>query len=201
MRHASGPLSTEEGFHWVAAMHRLLGISGSLRRDATNRKLVREAARLYGEAEYAEADIRLPLYDGDIEEGLGIPEEVRGLAERIAASDAILIAAPEYNKSISGSLKNALDWVSRVDGNPWKDRPVAVMSAAAGRGGGEVAQYAVRQALQAFRPRIVNGAPVMVAAAHSEFDGDGHLTSKSYIEALTQLMAALRAEVELLGRR
>jgi len=182
-------------------MHRLLGISGSLRRSATNRKLVREAARLYGDAEYSEADLRLPLYDGDIEEESGIPDEVRWLAEQIAASDAILIAAPEYNKSISGALKNALDWISRVQGNPWKDRPVAVMSAAAGRGGGEVAQYAVRQALQAFRPRIVNGAPVMVATAHSEFDAGGRLTSKSYIEALTQLMAALRTEVELLGRR
>jgi len=65
-------------------MHRLLGIAGSLRRDATNRKLVREAARLYGEADYTEADLRLPLYDGDVEEGSGIPEEVRSLADRIA---------------------------------------------------------------------------------------------------------------------
>ncbi len=182
-------------------MHRLLGISGSLRRNATNRKLVREAARLYGDAEYAEADLSLPLYDGDIEEEQGIPEEVQRLADRIAASDAVLISAPEYNKSISGALKNALDWVSRVEGNPWRDKPVAVMSAAAGRGGGEVAQYAVRQALQAFRPRIVNGAPVMVAAAHSEFDANGRLTSQNYIEPLIQLMEALRAEVDLLGRR
>jgi len=182
-------------------MHRLLGIAGSLRRDATNRKLVREAARLYGEADYTEADLRLPLYDGDVEEGSGIPEEVRSLADRIAGADAVIISGPEYNKSISGVLKNALDWVSRVEGDPWRDKPVAVMSAAAGRGGGEVVQYAMRQALQAFRPRLVNGPPVMVAAAHGEFDGNGRLTSKNYIDPLVRLMEALRAEVEFVRRR
>ena len=182
-------------------MHRLLGISGSLRRDATNRKLVREAARLYGQAAFTEASLHLPLYDGDLEKEQGIPEEVQLLADQIAASDAVLIAGPEYNKSISGVLKNALDWVSRVKGNPWRDKPVAVMSAASGRGGGEVAQYAMRQTLQAFRPRIVSGASVMVAAAHDEFDADGRLTSKNYVESLTDLMEALYAEVELLGRR
>ncbi len=113
----------------------------------------------------------------------------------------MLISGPEYNKSISGVLKNALDWVSRVEGNPWRDRPVAVMSAAAGRGGGEVAQYAMRQALQVFRPRLVNGPSVMVAAAYDEFDGSGRLTSKNYIESLAQLMDALRAEVELISGR
>ena len=182
-------------------MHRLLGISGSLRRDATNRKLVREAARLYGQSEFTEADLRLPLYDGDIEKERGVPEDVQLLADQIAASDAVLISGPEYNKSISGVLKNALDWVSRVKGNPWNDKPVAVMSAAAGRGGGEVGQYAMRQALQAFRPRIVTGASVMVAAAHSEFDERDRLTTKSYIESLTNLMKALYTEVELLRRR
>lgn len=182
-------------------MHRLLGIAGSLRRDATNRKLVREAARLYGVADYTEADLRLPLYDGDTEKGQGIPAEVQRLASQIAEADAVLVSGPEYNKSISGVLKNALDWVSRVDGNPWRDKPVAVMSAAAGRGGGEVAQYVVRQALQAFRPRLVNGSPVMIAAAQSEFDGSGHLISENYIKPLTQLMETLRAEVELVSRR
>lgn len=182
-------------------MHRLLGISGSLRREATNRKLVREAARLFGTSEYTEADLHLPLYDGDIESNQGIPEKVQHLADQIAAADAVLISGPEYNKSISGVLKNALDWVSRVEGNPWQNKPVAVISAAAGRGGGEVAQYAMRQALQSFRPRVVSGSPVMVAASQSEFDDSGHLTSKSYIDALTQLMEALRNEIELVSRR
>ncbi len=182
-------------------MHRLLGISGSLRRDATNRKLMREAARLYGQAEYVEADLRLPLYDGDLEKEQGIPDGVQLLADQITASDAVLISGPEYNKSISGVLKNALDWVSRVKGNPWQDKPVAVMSAAAGRGGGEVGQYALRQALQAFHPRLISGTSVMVAAAHSEFDASGRLMSENYIEALTGLTRALYTEVELLRRR
>ncbi len=182
-------------------MHRLLGISGSLRRDSTNRRLLREAARLYGQAKYIEADLHLPLYDGDLEKEQGIPEGVQLLAEQIAASDAVLVSGPEYNKSISGVLKNALDWVSRVKDNPWQDKPVAVMSAAAGRGGGEVGQYALRQALQAFRPRLISGGSVMVAAAHSEFDAGGRLISKDYIESLKGLTGALHAEVELLRRR
>jgi len=178
--------------------HRLLGISGSLRRAATNRKLVREAARLYGDANYSEADLRLPLYDGDLEDAQGIPAEVQTLTDLIAAADAVLISGPEYNKSISGVLKNALDWVSRTDGNPWKAKPVAIMSAAAGRAGGEVAQFALRQALVPFRPRLLMGPAVMVAASKSQFDENDRLTSEQYVKTLTLLMKALRAEVELI---
>lgn len=180
--------------------HRLLGIPGSLRREATNRKLVREAARLYGPAHYTEADLRLPLYDGDVEDGDGIPVAVQTLADQIAGADAVLISGPEYNKSISGVLKNALDWVSRVEGNPWLGKPVAIMSAAAGRTGGEATQFALRLAMVAFRPRLLLGPQVMIAGARSEFDDSGRLKNDRYIATLKQLMAALRAEVELIGQ-
>ena len=177
--------------------HRIFGISGSLRRDATNRKLIREAARLYGVSDFTEAALRLPLYDGDLEDEHGIPPDVQTLADQIAAADAVVISGPEYNKSISGVLKNALDWVSRVDGNPWADKPVAIMSAAAGRTGGEATQYVLRQAMLAFRPRLISGPAVMLAGAGKEFGEDGRLTSEVYTKTLTRLMEALRAEVEL----
>ena len=99
----------------------LLIISGSLRKEATNRKLAREAARLFGPAEVIEGELNLPLYDGDAEEADGIPTAVQALADQIARADAVVISTPEYNKGPSGVLKNALDWVSRTEGNPWAD--------------------------------------------------------------------------------
>ena len=117
---------------------KLLGISGSLRKDATNTMLLREASRLFGDCDYSEANIRFPLYDGDDEASNGVPKAVKVLADQIANADAVIISTPEYNKGPSGVLKNALDWISRADHQPWADKPVAVMSAAAGRAGGAV---------------------------------------------------------------
>ncbi len=171
----------------------LLGISGSLRKDATNRKLIREAARLYGGA-YVEADVRLPLYDGDSEDKHGIPTEVQTLADQIVAAEAVVISTPEYNQSFSGVLKNALDWVSRVKGNPWRHKPVAVMASAAGRSGGARATYALRLALTPFRPRLVTGPDVQIADGRHQFDENGHLVSERYLKTLQELMEVLRDE-------
>jgi len=135
----------------------LLGISGSLRKDSFNRMLLREAARLGSAASFTEADLRLPLYDGDLEEAEGIPAPVQALADQIKAADAVVISSPEYNKGISGVLKNALDWVSRTEGAPWAGKPVAILSATAGRAGGERAQFNLRHAMMPFRPRILQG--------------------------------------------
>ena len=180
--------------------HRLLGISGALRHGSTNSMLIREAARAFGTADFTEADLHLPLYDGDLEQAEGIPPSVQQLADQIAAADAVVISGPEYNKALSGVLKNALDWVSRVAGNPWAGKPVAVMSAAAGRTGGEQSQATMRHALAAFRPRLILGPLVAVAGAAKEFGTDGRLLSERYQATLSDLMQALRAEVELLRR-
>lgn len=96
-----------------------------------------EAKAAFDPATFVEADLRFPLYDGDLEARDGIPTAVQTLSDQIAQADAVVIASPEYNKSISGVLKNALDWVSRTDGNPWRDKPLAIVSATAGRAGGE----------------------------------------------------------------
>ncbi len=176
------------------AGHTFLGISGSLRRDSFNRKLIREAARLYGADRYIEADLDLPLFNEDIEDSTGIPASVQTLADQIAGADSVVISACEYNKSISGVLKNALDWVSRTKGSPWRDKPLAIMSAAGGRAGGERAQFALRLCLVSFRPRLVPGPELMVARAEHEFDADGRLTNERYLKVLTEQMEQLRAE-------
>lgn len=174
-------------------MPTLLLISGSLRKGSYNTKLAREAERLWsGPTEWAE--IRFPLFDEDIETGEGIPEAVQHLADRIAAADAVAISTPEYNKSIPGGLKNALDWVSRTKGNPWNDKPVAIMSAAGGRGGGDRSQFALRLAMTPFQPRLLTGPEVMVAGASKEFDEEGRLISEQYRKTLTTLMEKLARE-------
>ena len=178
------------------AQLKLLGLSGALRTNSTNTKLLREAARLFGECSYEAADLRLPLYDGDAEEAEGVPPAVMRLAEQIAAADAVMISSPEYNKGPSGVLKNALDWVSRTKLAPWKGKPVAVMTAAAGRAGGERAQMVLRGFMVPFQPCILQGPEVHLADSGNQFDENGRLTSEMYSKTLTALMENLRAEIE-----
>ncbi|WP_299046864.1 NADPH-dependent FMN reductase [uncultured Tateyamaria sp.] len=173
----------------------LLGISGSLRTASTNTRLLREAARLFGDCTYVQGDLRMPLYDGDLEAEEGVPAAARTLGAQIAEADAVIIATPEYNKAPPGVLKNALDWVSRVKGTPWAGKPVAVMSAASGRAGGERAQMILRACMVPFRPRILQGPEIHLAAAADQFDPEGRLTGALYVRELTTLMEALRAEI------
>ena len=175
---------------------KLLTISGALRKGSYNRMLLREAAQAFGPAQVTEANLHLPLYDGDLEEAEGIPEAVQTLADQIAATDAIVIASPEYNKGIPGVLKNALDWVSRVPGGVLKGKPTLVISAAAGRTGGETAQFMVLSCLAQLQVRLLLGPAVLVAGAGNEFDADGALTNERYKATLATRMQALRAEVE-----
>ncbi len=176
-------------------MTKIVGLSGALRKSSTNRKLLREAVRIYGDAEYVEADLALPLYDGDLEDAEGLPESVKTLVDEIASADAVLISTPEYNSGIPGVLKNALDWISRSDVKPWTGKPVAIMSAAAGRAGGARAQHNLRLAMAPFPARIVQGPEVMVAGAANEFDAEGRV-SESYEAFLKTLMQNLRDEVQ-----
>ncbi|WP_424944501.1 NADPH-dependent FMN reductase [Aliiroseovarius crassostreae] len=173
-------------------MVHLLGLSGALRKGSTNRMLLRNAARVFGECEFIEADLNLPLYDGDLEEAEGIPAPVMTLVNQIKAADAVIISTPEYNKMLTGVLKNALDWVSRVRPQPWEGKPVALMSAAAGRAGGERAQASLVAAMTPFQPRLVIGPEIAVAGSGKEFDEEGQLISERYEANLTSLMTKLR---------
>lgn len=172
----------------------LLGISGSLRSKSTNTLLMHEAARRFDPAQFIEGDIRFPLFDEDLQNDHGIPAAVQTLSDQIAAADAVIVVTPEYNKGISGALKNALDWISRTEGNPWMDKPVAVLSAAAGRAGGERAQNMARLCLTPFQPHLITGPEVMIAQTAQQWDEDGHLTNEFGIKLLDTLMAKLRRE-------
>lgn len=176
---------------------RLVGISGALRRGSRNTALVREAARLFGPCDFALGSLRLPLYDGDLEAEEGIPRQVTDLGELLAGADGIVISTPEYNKNLPGVLKNALDWLSRTKLAPLSGKPLAIVSAAAGRAGGERSQYSLRHCLTPFRPRILQGPEVMIAGANGAFDDEGRLKDARSIETLTTLMSALRAEIAL----
>ena len=173
---------------------KLFGISGSLRADSCNSKLIREAARLFGDCHFAEADVRFSLYDSDEEAASGVPENVKAVERQIAEADAVVISTTEYNKGPSGVLKNALDWISRCEGNCWAGKPVAVMSAATGRAGGERAQLILRSFMVPFRPRILQGPEIHVANCTNEFDEQGQLKGEMYVKELGQLMQQLRAE-------
>ena len=175
-------------------MPSLLMISGSLRQGSLNTKLITDAGRVWV-GPTTMADIRMPLYDGDVEDAEGMPGAATRLFNQIASADAVAIASPEYNQSIPGGLKNALDWVSRGDGKPWMDKPVAIMSAAAGRTGGARAQYALRLALTPFQPRLITGPEVMVAGAAREFDADDRLTNERYRASLEALIEKLAKAV------
>lgn len=173
---------------------KILTICGSLRAGSYNRKLLSEAVSLFGPAEVTEANLRLPLFDGDLQDSQGIPTDVQTLADQIVCADGIILSSPEYNKGITGVLKNALDWISRVEGSVLMDKPIAVMSAAAGRSGGETGQFMTRACLIPLQPRLVNSSFVMIAGAGREFE-DVHLKNERYLANVKSLMHALRVEI------
>ncbi len=171
---------------------KLLGISGSLRAGSYNTMLLAEAARVFAPREYRLANLDLPLFNEDIADK---PASVLKLHADILAADAVIIATPEYNKNLSGVLKNALDWVSMVRPNAWEGKPVAIMSAAAGVTGGVRAQYSLRHCMTPFNPRILQAPEVMVGNAAEAFDDHGKLTDTRTLGLLGEQMDALKNEV------
>jgi chromate reductase len=174
---------------------RVLGISGSLRRDSYNRALLRAAAAaLPPGAELVLWDrvAELPAYDEDLDVAPG-PEPVRALREAIAAADAVLIATPEYNASLPGALKNALDWASRPHAtNPLRGKPVAVIGATTGLFGAVWAQAEARKVLSTIGARVVER-ELPVGQAHEAFDAAGGLRDAELRDALAELVGELVA--------
>jgi chromate reductase len=139
----------------------------------------------------------IPLYNADVE-AAGPPESVARLKERVAAADALLFATPEYNYSIPGVLKNAIDWVSRpVATSPLAGKPIAMMGAGGGLGTGR-SQYHLRQVAVFTNMLPINKPEVMVANAAQRFDQNGNLTDDSVKEQIRALLDALAAWVRRL---
>ena len=174
---------------------KLLTLSGSLRKGSYNRMLLALAAEAFGEAEVIEGNLDLPLYNGDLEEAGGVPEAVKTLVAQIKEADAVVIGAPEYNKGITGVLKNALDWISRVPGGAFKDKPTVVISASAGRTGGETAQFMTLSCLTQHQARLIPGTAVLIAGAMTAFDEEGRLKDETSQKLLAARMEKLRAEI------
>jgi chromate reductase len=180
---------------------RFLGIAGSLRRASFNRAALRAAQGLAPEGVTLEAvEIGdLPLFSQDIE--IPVPPPVTAFKEAIRAADAVLICTPEYNYSIPGVLKNAIDWGSRPHGqSAWTKKPVAVMSASPGLLGGARAQYHLRQCFVFLDMYPVNQPEVMITRAHEKFDEQGNLKDETARKLIRQLLQNLADWTRLLAR-
>jgi len=171
---------------------RILGISGSLRRDSHNTSLLRAAAEAAG------PDIEFVLYDGlkqippydEDDDVHPRPESVARLNEAIGAADAVFFSTPEYNSSIPGQLKNAIDWVSRpVATNALRNKPVAVVGASTGGFGAVWAQAELRKVLAAVGARVLD-LELPVPHAHTRFE-DGGLTDDEIRTRLEEAIEAL----------
>jgi chromate reductase len=170
---------------------RIAGIAGSLRRGSFNRGLLRAAVESAPAGMTIEPlEIRdLPLYDGDLDVDGG-PEPVRAFKAGILAADGLLIATPEYNYSMPGVLKNALDWASRAPERALQDKAVAIVGATPGRWGTVRSQLALRQMLMFPACRVMPAPLMTIAGAREHFDGDGNLTDDAMREQLVGVLDA-----------
>jgi chromate reductase len=178
---------------------RVLGISGSLRRDSYNTALLRHAGTLF-EAAGAELEIYhglrdIPAYDAD-HDTQEAPEAVSRIREAVRDADAVFFVTPEYNSSIPGALKNALDWVSRpIAANALRYKPVAVIGASSGMFGAVWAQAELRKVLGAIGARVSEG-EVAVGNAGERFDGNGRLTEPNLEQEVQEVITTLLADVQ-----
>ncbi len=176
---------------------RILAVSGSLRAESYNTALARaavELAPLGVDVELYDGLVEIPLYDAD-RDGENAPEAVRDFRDRIASADALLVVTPEYNGSVSGVLKNAIDWASRPPGGDaaiW-GKTVAVAGATTGQYGAIWAQQDLRRVLGIAGARVVAG-ELPVARAQNVFDESGRLRDQVVAERLRAHLAALVAE-------
>ena len=179
-------------------MH-VLGISGSLRRDSHNTKLLRAAGEIVeqhgGEFEVFDGLKAIPPYDEDDDVGGG-PAAAADLKRAIANADAVLFATPEYNSSIPGVLKNAIDWASRpLAQTPLRNKPVAVIGASIGMFGAVWAQAELRKVLAATGARVTE-VELAIGHAHEHLDHAGHPIDAAQAEALHDSVLILLGELE-----
>ncbi|MGI8526265.1 MAG: NADPH-dependent FMN reductase [Pseudolabrys sp.] len=179
---------------------KVLTICGSLRKKSYNAALARALPGL-APANMMLSDAppweTLPLYNADIQESSGFPGPANDLAEAVRAADGVLIVTPEYNWSIPGGLKNALDWLSRMKEQPFKEKPVAIQSASQGPLGGGRMQYHLRMSLT-FLNAFVFGTPeIFVAMAQNKFDKDTlKLTDEPTRKIISQQLEAFGKFIE-----
>lgn len=182
-------------------MTRILGISGSLRAASFNTALLRAARRAAPEG--VEIEIAtlhgIPLYDGDLEAATGIPEAVDALKARIRASDALLLATPEYNNGMPGVLKNAIDWLSRPAGELrqlFGGRPLALMGASPSGFGTLLAQAAWLPVLKSLGVQVWTGKSLMLSRAHQSIGADGEIVDEAALKNIADFVAGYAASLD-----
>jgi NAD(P)H-dependent FMN reductase len=181
---------------------KILGISGSLRRQSFNTALLKAMQSVTGlDIELEVASLHgIPLYDGDLEQQEGIPQAVQDLKARILANDGLLLATPEYNNSMPGVFKNAIDWLSRPPADipaVFGNRPVAVIGASPGGFGTILSQNAWLPVLKTLGTRQWAGGRLMVSRAHQLVDANGDMTDEAthkllrdFIQGFAQFVSA-----------
>lgn len=171
---------------------KIAGISGSLRKQSTHRGILRAVAghlKTKG-VEFVEVEIGdFPLYDQDLNTK-GIPSVVQSASDQLASADAIVLASPEYNYSVSGVLKNAIDWFSRVENQAFNGKAVSIMGASPGMGTAR-SQYHLRQILVFMNAYVVNKPEVMIAQSTGKFNELGDLTDQNTIDFLDNALISL----------
>jgi chromate reductase len=178
----------------------IFGLAGSLRRESYNRAALRAATALVPDGatlEPFELD-GIPGFNQDEERTP--PPKVVELKKRIREADAVLFVTPEYNYSVPGVLKNAIDWASRPYGdNAWKGKPAAIMGASMGTIGTARAQYHLRQILVFLDMYPINKPEVMISKAQDRFDANGNLTDEPTKEYIRELLKSLVAWAHRIG--
>ena len=181
---------------------KVLAMVGSLRKGSYNKLALKAALELKPAGmEIESADIgALPLYDDDLRES-GYPPAVQKLREQVRAADALLFVTPEYNYSVPGVLKNAIDWASRPPDQPLDGKPAAIMGASVGRLGTARAQYHLRQICVFVNVLPLNRPEVMLAGAAKLFDESGRLTDEPTRKFIGDLLTSLEAWTLRLQRK
>lgn len=175
----------------MTAIHNILFISGSLRAESLNTKLLQAfVAELPESVTATWGDLDLPLYNEELE--AHFPPKAEALREQVKAADAIVIATPEYNRAMTGALKNAIDWASRPHGdNAWSKARVLVVSASPGSIGGALALYQVKQSLLHVGAEVLAKPEFILSKAGEKFDESGALTDDTTREHITEALTAL----------
>ena len=175
-------------------IYNILGISGSLRAKSYNHFALKAAAQLMPAgmtlsiADYS----AIPLYNQD-DQSPATLAAVEKLRAQVAGADALLIASPEYNYSVTGVLKNAIDWLSRTSPQPFKDKPVALLSATQGPVGGARNQYELRKILSGLEAFVLNKPEIFIGMCQNRFDEQGELTDATTRKFMGEQMLALQA--------